>query len=53
MRRCGFDTFEVTHGPTRRALVEGRIPEVTLHYQPATAPEPPAGTRPWLRRSGG
>jgi uncharacterized protein (DUF934 family) len=53
MRRCGFDTFEVTHGPTRRALVEGRIPEVTLHYQPATAPDPPAGTRPWLRRSGG
>jgi uncharacterized protein (DUF934 family) len=51
MRRVGFDTFEVTHGPTRRALAEGRIPEVTLHYQPATAPEPPAGTRPWLRRS--
>ena len=25
---------------------EGRIPEVTLHYQPV-------GTRPWLRRSGG
>jgi uncharacterized protein (DUF934 family) len=53
MRRVGFDSFEVTHGPTRRALAEGRIPEVTLHYQPATAPEPPAGTRPWLRRSAG
>jgi uncharacterized protein (DUF934 family) len=50
MRRVGFDSFEVTHGPTRRALAEGRIPEVTLHYQPATAPEPPDGTRPWLRR---
>jgi len=46
MRRVGFDTFEVTHAPTRRALEEGRIPEVTLHYQPV-------GTRPWLRRSGG
>jgi phosphoadenosine phosphosulfate reductase len=50
MRRCGFDSFEVTHGPTRRALAEGRIPEVTLYYQPAAAHEPPAGTRPWLRR---
>jgi phosphoadenosine phosphosulfate reductase len=52
MRRCGFDTFAVAHGPTRRALAESRIPEVTLHYQPATSPEPPAGTRPWHRRSG-
>ncbi len=53
MRRVGFDAFEVTHAPTRRALAEGRIAEVTLHYQPAGSPEPPAGTRPWLRRSGG
>ncbi|KAB2919552.1 MAG: DUF934 domain-containing protein [Hyphomicrobiaceae bacterium] len=53
MRRVGFDTFEVVHAPTRRALLEGRIPEVKLHYQPAVAHEPPAGTRPWLRRSGG
>jgi uncharacterized protein (DUF934 family) len=53
MRRVGFDTFEVTHAPTRRALAEGRIVEVTLHYQPAVVREPPAGTRPWLRRSKG
>jgi phosphoadenosine phosphosulfate reductase len=51
MRRVGFDSFEVTHAPTRRALAEGRIAEVTLYYQPAGAPEPPAGTRPWHRRS--
>jgi uncharacterized protein (DUF934 family) len=50
MRRCGFDTFEVTHLPTRRALAEGRIAEVTLHYQPSSAKEAPVGTRPWLRR---
>jgi uncharacterized protein (DUF934 family) len=51
MRRCGFDTFEVTHAPTRRALTEGRLAEVTLYYQPAaSAHEAPAGTRPWLRR---
>ena len=51
MRRVGFDAFEVTNVPTRRALTEGRIAEVTLHhYQPAGTVEPPAGTRPWLRR---
>lgn len=51
MRRVGFDSFEVTHAPTRRALAEGRISEVKLYYQPTAADEPPAGTRPWLRRS--
>jgi phosphoadenosine phosphosulfate reductase len=51
MRRVGFNSFEVTHAPTRRALLEGRLAEVTLHYQPATAADAPAGTRPWLRRS--
>jgi len=40
MRRVGFDSFEVTHGPTRRALSEGRIAEVTLHYQPGARDEP-------------
>jgi uncharacterized protein (DUF934 family) len=51
MRRVGFDSHEVTHAPTRRALAEGRIADVTLHYQPTGLPEPAAGTRPWLRRS--
>jgi uncharacterized protein (DUF934 family) len=51
MRRVGFDSFEVTHAPTRRALAEDRIADVRLHYQPAGLPEPAAGTRPWLRRS--
>ena len=51
MRRVGFDSFEVTNAPTRRALIEDRLAEVKLHYQPATAAEPPAGTRPWLRRA--
>ena len=51
MRRVGFDSFEVKHAPSRRALAEGRIPEVKLYYQPTGLPEPAAGTRPWLRRS--
>jgi phosphoadenosine phosphosulfate reductase len=51
MRRIGFDSFEVTHTPTRQALIEGRIPEVVLHYQPASPVEGTAiGPRPWLRR---
>jgi uncharacterized protein (DUF934 family) len=45
MRRVGIDSFEVTHGPTRRALSEGRIAEVTLYYQPGSRDEPP-----WARR---
>jgi phosphoadenosine phosphosulfate reductase len=52
MRRVGFDSFEVAHAPARRALAQGRIAEVNLHYQPARADEPPAGTRPWHRRTG-
>lgn len=51
MRRVGFDTFEVANAPTRRALANDRLAEVKLHYQPATSDEPPAGTRPWLRRT--
>ena len=51
MRRVGFDSFEVTNAPTRRALAEDRLAEVALHYQPAGTAEPPAGTRPWLRRT--
>jgi uncharacterized protein (DUF934 family) len=51
MRRVGFDSYEVANRPTRLALVEGRIADVTLHYQPAGRAEPNAGTRPWLRRT--
>lgn len=51
MHRVGFDSFEVTNAPTRRALAEGRLAEVTLHYQPTAGAEQAVGTRPWLRRS--
>ena len=34
MRRVGFDSYEVTHAPTRKALAAGRLAEVTLVYQP-------------------
>lgn len=51
MLRCGFDSFVISHGPTRRALAEGRLPEVPIYLQPAGASgEQPLGHRPWLRR---
>lgn len=52
MRRCGFDSFEVTHEPTIRALAEGRVRGVSHHYQPAAVPEPAPGPR-WRRISAG
>jgi uncharacterized protein (DUF934 family) len=51
MKRQGFTAFEVTHGVTRRYLLEGRDPAPKLYYQPAMIAEAPAGTRPWLRRA--
>jgi phosphoadenosine phosphosulfate reductase len=52
MLRCGFDSFEVRHGPTRAALSAGRLPAMRRFYQPVPiAREAPAGTRPWLRQA--
>jgi len=50
MRRCGFNSFDVTNGPTLKALSAGRRPGLALLYQPGLAPnETRAGPRPWLR----
>ena len=55
MRRCGIESLEVHHQPTRAALLTGRLAEMHHFYQPIeTAPhEVPAGTRPWLRQPAG
>lgn len=50
MRRCGVSALVVTHEPTRAALLENRLPEVALFYQPVGTSEVPVGTRPFLRR---
>ncbi|MDB5622210.1 MAG: phosphoadenosine phosphosulfate reductase [Devosia sp.] len=50
MRRCGINALVVTHEPTRQALVENRLPEVDIFYQPVGQGEIPVGTRPYLRR---
>lgn len=51
MVRCGIDSFEITHAPTRRALEEDRLNEVPVYLQPVGREgEVPLGTRPWARR---
>ena len=50
MWRCGFNALVVTHEPTREALMENRLPEMALFYQPVGLSEVPMGTRPFLRR---
>ncbi|WDR05398.1 phosphoadenylyl-sulfate reductase [Devosia rhodophyticola] len=51
MRRCGINAFVITHKPTREALIENRLPEVNIFYQPVGTSEVPVGTRPYLRRA--
>ena len=56
MRRCGFETFDIAHEGTLRAIVNGSIKTVDIHYQPAGLEgreRVPAGTRPWLRATPG
>ena len=50
MRRCGIDSYTVSNGPTKQALLSGSLAEMRHYYQPASAHDVPAGTRPWLRR---
>lgn len=50
MRRCGFDSFEISHAPTIAALRAGHVAGVSHFYQPSLRnDEAPVGTRPWLR----
>lgn len=51
--RAGFDTLDVAHEGTARAIEDGGIVAVRHHYQPASneagEARPAAGARPWLR----
>lgn len=52
LHRCGFDTLEVTDSNTLEALQSGNYWTQCRFYQPSAIDEMPAGSRPWLRRSG-
>lgn len=45
---CGFDSFEVEHGPTAAALSRGHLPSLATTYQRTTRLDVP--TRPTLAR---
>ncbi|MDX7952688.1 DUF934 domain-containing protein [Lichenihabitans sp. Uapishka_5] len=54
MRRCGFDSFEITNEPTLRALEAGKKPFMSDFYQPGYGPEVRVNTpRTWARRAVG
>ncbi|MCX5495918.1 DUF934 domain-containing protein [Kaistia dalseonensis] len=51
LKRVGFDAFSTSDPLVLKGLEEGRWPEVTEYYQPASdIGEVPAGKRPWARR---
>lgn len=52
MKRCGFDEFAIRDQRVLSALVEGRIHDVPVHYQPGARDDveiQPPGARPWMR----
>ncbi|WP_176083027.1 DUF934 domain-containing protein [Martelella sp. HB161492] len=49
MLRCGFDSFAVSNPTAIRRLEEGRLPEVTLYYQPASRDAKSEGGYSWRR----
>ncbi|MBB4305194.1 uncharacterized protein (DUF934 family) [Rhodobium orientis] len=52
MLRCGFESFEISHEPTRAALERGDLPAIDLFYQPLDeGAEAPVAGRSWLRRA--
>jgi len=48
--RVGFDSIEVSHGPTLARLEKGQVPELAIYLQPASGEEARAGGRAWARR---
>lgn len=52
MMRCGVDAFEVTHEATKKSLIAGELPDLSIYTQPVLArDEEHVGKRPWMRRA--
>ncbi len=52
MLRCGIDALAVRNETAIRRLEEGRIPGISLHYQPASRKAQPSGGYSWRRKAG-
>jgi uncharacterized protein (DUF934 family) len=49
MLRVGIDSFAVTNATALKRLAEGRIPGISLHYQPAAREAADPGSYSWRR----
>lgn len=52
MLRCGVNAFAVSNATAIRRLVEGRLPGISAHYQPAATPSLAAGSYAWRHVQG-
>ena len=51
MLRCGVDSFAVKNATALKRLEEGRLPGISVHYQPTARQADTAGGYSWRRRS--
>lgn len=51
MLRCGIDSFAVTNATALKRLSEGRLPGITVHYQPTSRNAEAGEGYSWRRRS--
>ena len=51
MLRCGVDSFAVKNATALKRLEEGRLPGISVHYQPTARPADRSGGYSWRRRS--
>lgn len=51
MLRCGIDSFSVTNETALKRLEEGRLPGISVHYQPTARPAERSGGYSWRRVS--
>ena len=51
MLRCGVDSFAVKNLTALKRLEEGRLPGISVHYQPTARPADRSGGYSWRRRS--
>jgi Uncharacterized protein conserved in bacteria len=51
MLRCGIDSFAVKNATALKRLEQGRLPGISVHYQPTARPAEKSGGYSWRRRA--